>query len=106
VRLRAQGGNAQLIVSDTGPGIPESELRYAFDHVDSVRAGACRQLRPHRVRAAIRARAGATAERIDRCAERAGRGTSFTVLLPLGTRDFASPASGQGHVERTGLCRE
>jgi PAS domain S-box-containing protein len=103
VRLRAQDGNVQLIVSDTSAGISERELHYVFDHLD--RAAPPRADGSARVsvglpfvRDLVRLQNGS----ID-VQSTPGRGTRFTVCLPLEARDFspraeASPAWPQAGV--------
>jgi PAS domain S-box-containing protein len=99
VRLRAQDGSAQLIVSDTGAGIPGSEMRYVFDHFDHVsrahtgtsdRIGFGLPL----VRELVHLHNGSI-----NVQSTLGRGTSFTVLLPLGARHVSPRAGGPGPAE-------
>ena len=86
VRLRAQDGNAQLIVSDTGAGISERDLHYIFDRFDRVgpgddggsdRIGFGLPF----VRDLVRRHNGSIDVR-----STLGRGTTLTVLLPLEAR--------------------
>jgi len=98
VRLRAQDGNAQLIVSDTGAGIPKSEMPYVFDDFDDVprvRTGRSDRIGfglPF-VRELVHLHNGS----ID-VQSTPGRGTSFTVVLPAGAAQ--SPRAGaHGHAE-------
>ena len=79
VGLRAHDGLARLVVSDTGSGIPESELRYVFAASDGSGFGL-----PF-VRELVQQHNGS----ID-VQSTPGRGTSFTVLLPFGA-DALSP---------------
>ena len=88
VRLRILDGYAQLFVSDTGAGIPESEMRYVFEDADRL-AGA-RSRTTDRigfglgfVRELVQLSNGS----ID-VQSTLGRGTRFTVLLPLDARGF------------------
>jgi signal transduction histidine kinase len=88
VRLRILDGSAQLCVSDTGAGIPESEMRYVFDDAD--RLTGARSSTTDRiafglgfVRELVQLNNGS----ID-VQSTLGRGTSFTVLLPLDARGF------------------
>lgn len=98
VRLRAQDGNAQLIVSDTGAGIPESELRYLFDPANRVaptRTGTSGRtgFGLAFVRELVRHHNGSIDVR-----STLGRGTRFTVLMPLGARQIAPRAGGEDQV--------
>jgi PAS domain S-box-containing protein len=83
VRLRAQDGNVKLSVRDTGTGIPESELHYVFDHFHSdagARTGTSERIGFGLafVRELVQLANGS----ID-VHSKLGRGTTFTVLLPL-----------------------
>lgn len=91
VGLRAQDGHAQLIVSDTGAGIPESELPYVFNPGHPA-ATAPRGTRPNGVglplvHELVKQHRGSIDVR-----STPGRGTRVTVLMPLGTRN--SPPAG------------
>jgi signal transduction histidine kinase len=95
VRLRAQDGNAQLIVSDTGAGMSENELRYVFERIDRVAtqdadgSGRATFGLPF-VRSLVRRHNGS----ID-VQSAPGRGTRCIVLLPLESRlaGGAAPAT-------------
>lgn len=96
VRLRAQYGIVQLIVSDTGTGFSESDLQHVFDKFDRV-AGA-RTGTSDRigfglayVRELVRQQNGS----ID-VQSKPGHGTTFTVLLPLGTQRAHLSAQADG----------
>jgi PAS domain S-box-containing protein len=83
VRLRAHYGIAQLVVSDTGTGVSESELQHVFDKFDRV-AGA-RSGTSDRFGfglAFVRELAQQQNGSID-VQSKLGRGTTFTVMLPL-----------------------
>jgi signal transduction histidine kinase len=93
VRLRVRDSIAHLTVSDTGSGIPESELRYVFadSAVSRTPAGL-----PDRggfglafVRELVQRQHGS----ID-VQSTPGRGTSFTVLLPVAPGDGAGNGGG------------
>jgi signal transduction histidine kinase len=73
VGLRAHDGRARLVVSDTGSGVPESELRYVFAASDGSGFGL-----PF-VRELVQQHNGSIEVQ-----STPGRGTSFTVLLPFG----------------------
>jgi PAS domain S-box-containing protein len=83
VRLRAGDGQAELIVSDTGAGMPEREVRYIFDRLDR---GAAASFGLPFVRDLVRRHSGS----ID-VQSAAGRGTRFIVRVPLVARDPAIP---------------
>ena len=90
VRLRAQDDNAQLIVSDTGTGIPQSELHYVFDHFHSdagARTGTSDRIGFGLafVRELVQLHNGS----ID-VHSKLGSGSTFTVLLPFAAQQ--SPA--------------
>ncbi len=90
VRLRIQYGIAQLIVSDTGIGISASELQHVFDrfpHVAGARTGTSDSIGFGLafVRELVQQQNGS----ID-VQSKVGRGTTFTVLLPLAAHQ--SPA--------------
>jgi signal transduction histidine kinase len=82
VGLRAHDGRARLVVSDTGSGFPESELRYVFAASDGSGFGL-----PF-VRELVQQHNGSIEVQ-----STPGRGTSFTVLLPFGA-DALSPRPG------------
>jgi signal transduction histidine kinase len=104
VRLRAQDGHVQLIVSDTGAGIPQGEAQYLFDHFDrAAPAGASDRTTFGLafVRDLVRRQSGS----ID-VQSAPGGGTSFTVLLPLGARDSAPHTGRDGRVESGAVSTE
>lgn len=79
VRLRAQDGAAQLVVTDSGDGIPASELPYVFDRAQ------CRSSATDNagfglafVRELVQRHDGSIEVR-----SQPGRGSSFNVRLPL-----------------------
>ncbi|MCP3137395.1 ATP-binding protein [Pyxidicoccus xibeiensis] len=107
LRLREEGGQGMLTVEDTGTGIPAGDLPHLFDRFFRVKGA---RSRTHEgsgiglslVRDLVRLHGGDV--RVD-SAE--GRGTSFTVTLPLGSahlpdarlhapRSQASTAAGVG----------
>jgi signal transduction histidine kinase len=92
VRLRVPDNRAQLIVSDTGGGLSERELPYVFKHVDraSTRPDGFDRTGvglPY-VRDLVRLHQGS----ID-VLSTPGRGTTFTVVLPLEIRDAPAGSS-------------
>ena len=110
VRLRAQDGNAQLSVRDTGTGFAESELPHLFGHrhvTAGARAGAAGDTGIGL--ALVRDLAQLHGGSID-VKSTLGRGSTFTVLLPLAERQPAarpgvdaggasSPAPAQKHAD-------
>ena len=84
VRLRADDGRARLVVSDTGPGISENDLRYVFAAADGVGFGL-----PF-VRELVERHNGSIEVQ-----STLGRGTSLTVRVPMGA---AFPAATGGEV--------
>ena len=83
VRMRVHDGNARLVVTDTGPGIPPSQLRHVFERVDRVTPtgagdGVAQVFGLPLIHDLVRRHRGS----ID-VQSIVGRGTSFTVLLPL-----------------------
>jgi signal transduction histidine kinase len=85
VKLRRQGDGAVLTVSDTGIGIPESELPRVFERFHQVRAA---QARTHEGSgiglALVRDLVALHGGHVD-VASQVGTGTRFTVRLPLGS---------------------
>ena len=99
VRLRAQDGNVQLSVSDTGAGMPQSETQYVFDHFDrAARAPNGPSDRLGFGLAFVRELVHLQNGSID-VQSAPGRGTSFTVLLPLVAHDPAARTGGEGRSE-------
>jgi heavy metal sensor kinase len=81
VEVAASGPNARLVVSDTGPGIPEGELPRLFDRFR--RAGRPAEGRGFGLGLSIaKAVAESHGGRIE-VRSRPGEGATFTVLLPL-----------------------
>ena len=99
VRLRAQHGNVHLTVSDTGAGMPQSETQYVFDHFDgAARAPDGPSDRPGFGLAFVRDLVQLQNGSID-VQSAPGRGTSFTVLLPIGPHDSSPRTGGEGRSE-------
>jgi signal transduction histidine kinase/HAMP domain-containing protein len=91
VRLSADGGRARIEVADTGVGIPAGDLPHLFDRFYRARNVAERAipglgLGLMIVRAIAEAHGGAVMVRSE-----VGRGTTFTVLLPLRAPDGDEP---------------
>jgi signal transduction histidine kinase len=94
VRVQSRDGVAELLVADTGIGIPEHELARVFDRFHRVPNA---QSRTHEgtgiglalVQEIVRRHGG----RID-VASREGEGTTFTVALPLGQAHLAPERVG------------
>src|SRR3954469_1710968 len=87
VRLRIDGGNAHLTVGDNGTGIAARELPYVFDRVGQLAAVGVDDPVRHRfglplVRDLVRLLSGTIEVQ-----STTGRGTTFTVLVPLEARD-------------------
>ena len=92
VRLRAANGAIEFTVSDTGSGIPESEVPRLFERFRRVRSSEARSYEGSGIGLAlvqelVRLNGGT----ID-VASRAGEGSTFRVLLPPG-REHAVPAN-------------
>ena len=84
VNLREEGGNARLTVRDTGTGIPESELPRLFDRFHRVEGAKGRSFEGSGIGLAlvqelIKQHGGEIT-----VSSEMGRGTLFTVSLPLG----------------------
>jgi signal transduction histidine kinase len=95
VRLRAHDGNVQLIVSDTGAGIPSPDV---FDHFD--RDARARNGTSDRIGfglASVLELVHLQNGSID-VQNAPGRGTSVTVLLPFGGHDSSSRRRAEGRV--------
>jgi len=100
VRLRTQAGNAQLTVSDTGAGIPKGELPYVFDHdnrLPSPSTGTRDRIGFGLafVQELVQLHGGSIEVR-----STPGRGTSFTVVLPLDARNVSPGPGIQRRVDR------
>ncbi len=84
VRLVYRDGNAELIVSDTGAGIPEEELPRVFDRFHRVEGAVGRTHEGTGIGLALVAELvrmhGGTAQ----VETRTGAGSTFTVSIPLG----------------------
>jgi len=81
VAVARDGSNAQLRVSDTGPGIPSSELPRIWDRLfrgDASRSERGLGLGLSLVKAIVEAHGGTVAVE-----SRPGRGATFTIKLPL-----------------------
>jgi signal transduction histidine kinase len=96
VRVRVQDGDLELMVSDTGAGIPAHELPYVFNE----REGGA-EARPS---ASVRTRVGLpfVRELVERqngsihVHSTSGEGTSVTVRLPLRAQDLPTRAADPG----------
>jgi signal transduction histidine kinase len=102
VALRCHYDRVELIVSDTGEGIPPEELPRVFDRFHRVRATRSRSYEGTGiglalVRELVRLHGGEV-----RVESVAGRGTTFTVSVPTGTahlpKDRIAPAPSTAHV--------
>jgi len=100
VSCRRLGRAAEVTVSDTGVGVPAAEVPHLFDRFHRVHSGWSRSsegvgIGLALVRETVELHGGSVTVR-----SREGRGTSFTVTLPLGGRPAPSaapsspPASG------------
>ncbi len=90
VRLRARDGRAELVVSDTGTGIPEAELTRIFERFHRIEGARGRTFEGSGIGLALvdellKLHAGNIA-----VSSRVGEGTTFTVSLPFG-RDHLAP---------------
>lgn len=84
VRLRADAGSAVLTLSDTGTGIPESELPHIFERFHRVKGAKGRSFEGTGIGLAliqelVKLHDGAVAVK-----STVGEGTTFTITLPLG----------------------
>jgi PAS domain S-box-containing protein len=90
VRLRAVGGRAILMVSDTGTGIPPEEVPHLFERFHRVRGARARTFEGSGiglalVRELVRLHDGEVAVE-----STVGEGTTFTVAIPVGTARLPS----------------
>ena len=102
VRLRAAGDRVELAIEDTGTGIPAAELSHVFERFHRVAGG---KSRTHEgtgiglalVQELVKLHGGTV--RVD---STEGRGTTFTVALPLGTAHLpAERVVADGQVQST-----
>jgi len=101
VALRATATHAELAVSDTGVGIPQSELPHVFERFHRV----------HGTRARTHEGSGIGLALVNelvklhggelRVASKVGRGTTFTVALPLGSAHLPAERIGVGRAQAT-----
>src|SRR3990170_3775701 len=93
--LRAEGDRAVIRVSDTGPGIPADELGHVFDRFfrgRGVRAGGS-GIGLTVARELVRAHGGDI-----RASSEPGRGTTFTVSLPIASSGERLPFTASSYV--------
>jgi len=99
VTLRAHDGNAELVVRDTGTGIPEAELPHLFDRFHRVEGAAGRTHEGSGIGLAlVRELARLHGGEVE-ATSTVGRGSTFTVRVPLGVAHLpaealAGPAAG------------
>ena len=85
VALTASGGNARLTVTDTGTGIPESELPHIFERFHRVHGARSRSIEGTGIGLAlvqelVKLHGGSITARSE-----LSKGTTFTVTIPFGT---------------------
>jgi signal transduction histidine kinase len=100
VTCRKLGRRAEVAVADTGVGVPASEVPHLFERFHRAPTGWARSsegvgIGLSLVREAVELHGGSLAVR-----SREGRGTTFTMLLPLGDRPPAPPPA----LRRTGAA--
>ena len=105
VRLRESDGEAVLTVTDTGSGIPESEMDRLFERFHRVRAARSRTHEGSGIGLAL------VAELVDlhggtvSASSRLGEGSTFTVRIPLGAGHL-SPEQLAGEQHGASVLRQ
>ena len=85
VRVERDGSDAVVHVSDTGTGIPEHELGHLFERFHRVRGAASRSFEGSGIGLALVAQLVGLHGGEVSVASHLGRGSTFTVRLPLGS---------------------
>jgi len=106
VRLRARDAHAELTVRDTGIGISADQLPHVFERFHRVPNA---RSRTHEgagiglalVRELVRLHGGSVSAESD-----TGRGTAFTVTLPLGSQHLPEDRMGRRAVEASGATSQ
>ena len=93
VELRRRGEEAELTVSDTGPGIPESELGRVFERFHRVRGTQARTFEGTGIGLAL-VHELVTLQHGSIGVASSPEGSTFTVLLPLAKRTTLAAATG------------
>ncbi|HEX3003302.1 MAG TPA: ATP-binding protein, partial [Angustibacter sp.] len=93
VRLHQDAGHVELAVSDTGIGIPETELEHLFERFHRVHGAQSRSYEGSGIGLALVAELAAVHGGEVRAASAVGQGTTFTVRIPLRDRASGGQAS-------------